>query len=146
MHTENECALAFNACPLLNGRAAAVASPAAKRRIRSARRLYRGSARSRAATPATKRTRARRLVVRSLSVCLRSALLDPPRHRSVGLGLDMVRGEPRDVQRQARNSAGISLLAVISGPTRKIDRDAKSERNSTARRFRLFLSKTLKFV
>lgn len=45
---ENGCALVSATRPLLYGRAAAVASPAANRRIRSAR-LYRGSASRRVA-------------------------------------------------------------------------------------------------
>ena len=77
---------------------------------------------------------------RQLVKHVRSALLDPARHHSVGLGLDMGRGEPRDVQHQAHNSAAGNLSVVISGPRRKIDTEIP-QGDSIVKRFRLLLNR-----
>jgi len=107
----------------------------AKRRIRSAR-LYRGSA-------APQRNA---LAVRSLA-WLRSALLDPARLDSVGLGLDMGRGDLHDVQHQSLyNSAEIFRLKQFQLEPRRIyvQQQERVETNIIAGSLR-FLSRVYKW-
>ena len=109
--------------PLRNGASALLVGFIAAPRV---------AARNRAAS---RRVASRRIALqrnvrahRQLVKLVRSALLDPARHHSVGLGLDMGRGEPRDDQHQAHNSAAGNLSVVISGPRRKIDTEMPQRR------------------
>lgn len=121
-----------NVCPLLNGRAAAVASPAAKRRIRSARRLYRGSARRRAASQ--RNVRAHRQLVKACP-------LGPARPGSASLGRPRARHGPWRAARCPASSPQFGCWESLGRDFRTEEENRYRDATTKATVFGLLLNK-----